>query len=193
MNQPSPQQASPANPAKENVTLTAELSGALDAWIGAQPEPRPSRAEAIGRLLAEALGVGDAGSIPADELNASNDELRTQLMPINRKWNLEKLIAAARDFPLRNREKLTFEYVLLDEVNDSAQNAREVVELIRGLSAKVNLIAWNPGPGTPYTMPPPEAVEAFRAALAAEGIPAYVRRPRGRDIYAACGQLKRTV
>jgi hypothetical protein len=74
MNQPSPQQASPAIPAKENVTLTAELSGALDAWIGAQLEPRPSRPEAIGRLLAEALGVGGAGSIPVEELNASNDE-----------------------------------------------------------------------------------------------------------------------
>ncbi len=74
-------------------------------------------------------------------------------MPINRKWNLEKLIAAARDFPLRNREKLTFEYVLLDGVNDAAENARELVELIRGVRAKVNLIALNPGPGIDFRTP----------------------------------------
>ena len=96
----------------------------------------------------------------AISLNASNDDLRTRLMPINRKWNLEKLMAAARDFPLRNREKLTFEYVLLDEVNDSAENARELVELIRGVRAKVNLIALNPGPGNRFPNPGPKASSA---------------------------------
>ena len=128
----------------------------------------------------------------AISLNASNDELRTRLMPINRKWNLEKLMAAARDFPLRNRERLTFEYVLLDEVNDSAQNARDVVELIRGMRAKVNLIALNPGPGIAFQTPSEQRVLAFQNILVAAGIPAFIRRPRGRDIYAACGQLKRT-
>jgi len=128
----------------------------------------------------------------AISLNASNDELRTRLMPINRKWNLEKLMAAARDFPLRNRERLTFEYVLLDEVNDSAQNARDVVELIRGMRAKVNLIALNPGPGIAFHTPSEQRVLAFQNILVAAGIPAFIRRPRGRDIYAACGQLKRT-
>jgi 23S rRNA (adenine2503-C2)-methyltransferase len=129
----------------------------------------------------------------AISLNASNDELRTRLMPINRKWNLEKLMAAARDFPLRNREKLTFEYVLLDEVNDSVENARELVELIRGLRAKVNLIALNPGPGIAFRTPVQERVLQFQNILKAAGVPAFVRRPRGRDIYAACGQLKQTV
>jgi 23S rRNA (adenine2503-C2)-methyltransferase len=129
----------------------------------------------------------------AISLNASNDELRTRLMPINRKWNLEKLMAAARQFPLRNREKLTFEYVLLDGVNDSAENAREVVELIRGLRAKLNLIALNPGPGIDFRTPAQERVLQFQNILRAAGVPAFVRRPRGRDIYAACGQLKRTV
>jgi len=128
----------------------------------------------------------------AISLNASNDELRTRLMPINRKWNLEKLMAAARDFPLRNRERLTFEYVLLDEVNDSAQNARDVVELIRGMRAKVNLIALNPGPGIAFQTPSEQRVLAFQNILVAAGIPAFIRRPRGRDIFAACGQLKRT-
>lgn len=128
----------------------------------------------------------------AISLNASNDEQRTQLMPINKKWNLQKLIAAARDFELRPREKLTFEYVLLDEVNDSPQNAREVVELIRGLRAKVNLIALNPGPGIAFRTPAQQRVLEFQKILTDSGIPAFIRRPRGRDIFAACGQLKRT-
>ena len=128
----------------------------------------------------------------AISLNASNDELRTRLMPINRKWSLEKVMAAAREFPLRAREKLTFEYVLLDGVNDSAANAREVVELVRGLRAKVNLIALNPGPGIEFATPAGERVLEFQNTLVSAGIPAFIRRPRGRDIYAACGQLKRT-
>jgi 23S rRNA (adenine2503-C2)-methyltransferase len=128
----------------------------------------------------------------AISLNASNDETRTRLMPINRKWNLERLMQAAREFPLRTREKLTFEYVLLNGVNDSVQNAREVVELIKGMRAKVNLIALNPGPGIDFQTPEQARVEEFQRVLMRAGIPAFVRRPRGRDIYAACGQLKRT-
>jgi 23S rRNA (adenine2503-C2)-methyltransferase len=166
------------------------------------------------RLLAEGVGIPEsrmtvstAGIVPriydlgaeavrpklAISLNASNDELRTRLMPINRKWNLEKLMAAARDFPLCSRERLTFEYVLLDEVNDSFQNARELVELIRGVRAKVNLIAFNPGPGISFQTPAQDKVEQFQNILITAGVPTFIRRPRGRDIYAACGQLKRTV
>jgi 23S rRNA (adenine2503-C2)-methyltransferase len=128
----------------------------------------------------------------AISLNAPNDELRSRLMPINRKWNLEKLITAARDFPLRNREKLTFEYVLLDGVNDSVQSARELGELIRGVRAKVNLIALNPGPGIRFQTPAQDRVTRFQRILSSAGVPTFIRRPRGRDIYAACGQLKRT-
>ena len=127
----------------------------------------------------------------AISLNASNDATRDQVMPINRKWNLETLLSAARQFPLRPRERLTFEYVLLNGVNDSVQNAREVVGLIRGLNAKVNLIALNPGPEIPFSTPEDERVHAFQQTLIRAGIPTFVRRPRGRDIYAACGQLKR--
>ena len=165
-------------------------------------------------LLVEGVGITEsrmtvstAGIVPAlydfglepvrpkiaISLNASNDDLRTRLMPINRKWNLETLMAAAREFPLRNREKLTFEYVLLEGVNDSAENAREVVELVRGLRAKLNLIALNPGPGIDFRTPAQERVLQFQNILRAAGVPAFVRRPRGRDIFAACGQLKRTV
>ena len=166
------------------------------------------------RLLVEEVGVAEsrmtvstAGIVPrihdfgleatrpklAISLNASNDEMRTRLMPLNRKWNLEKLMAAAREFPLRNRERITFEYVLLSGVNDSVDNAKEVVELLRGMRAKVNLIALNPGPGIQFSTPEEEGVAAFQQVLMKAGIPAFVRRPRGRDIFAACGQLKRTV
>jgi len=129
----------------------------------------------------------------AISLNAPNDDLRTQIMPLNKKWDLEKLIAAAREFPLRNRERLTFEYVLLREINDSESHARELAELIRGLKAKVNLIALNPGPGIEFKTPEELRVLEFQKTLTNAGVPAYIRRPRGRDIYAACGQLKRTV
>src|SRR5262249_46076322 len=122
-----------------------------------------------------------------------NDELRTRLMPLNRKWNLEKLLAAAREFPLRHREKLTFEYVLLGGINDSPENARELIELTRGLRAKVNLIALNGGPGIDFETPAEERTLRFQQTLISSGVPAFIRRPRGRDIYAACGQLKRTL
>jgi 23S rRNA (adenine2503-C2)-methyltransferase len=127
----------------------------------------------------------------AISLTAANDELRGRLMPINRKWNIEKLMLAAREFPLRNREKLTFEYVLLRGANDSPGHAQEVAELVRGMRAKVNLIALNPGPGVEFGTPDEQTVTAFQQILISSGIPAFVRRPRGRDIYAACGQLKR--
>ncbi len=129
----------------------------------------------------------------AISLNASNNDLRTRLMPLNKKWNLEMLMAAARDFPLRNRERVTFEYVLLQAVNDSPENAREVVELLRGIRARMNLIALNAGPGIDFATPDTGAVAAFQQILRDAGILTFVRRPRGRDIFAACGQLKRTV
>ncbi len=129
----------------------------------------------------------------AISLNASNDALRSEVMPLNRKWNLEQLMDAAREFPLRTREKVTFEYVLLAGVNDAPEHAREVVELVRGLRVRINLIAMNPGTELPYRTPEQQRVAAFRAILVEAGIPAFVRRPRGRDIFAACGQLKRTV
>ncbi len=129
----------------------------------------------------------------AISLNAPNDELRSAVMPLNRKWNLGDLMKAARAFPLRTRERLTFEYVLLAGINDTPQQAREVSELVRGLRAKVNLIALNPGPELPYQTPEEQRVLEFQRILVASGIPAFIRRPRGRDILAACGQLKRTV
>lgn len=166
------------------------------------------------RLLVEGVGIPEsrmtvstAGIVPriydfgaepvrpklAISLNGSNDELRSAVMPLNRKWNLNELIRAAREFPLRPRERLTFEYVLLAGVNDAPQQAREVIELVRGLRTKVNLIALNPGSELPYHMPEQQRVLEFQRILVGAGIPAFIRRPRGRDIFAACGQLKRTV
>ena len=166
------------------------------------------------RLLVQEVGLAEsrmtvstAGIVPrihdfgleairprlAISLNASNNDLRTRLMPLNKKWSLDQLIAAAREFPLRNRERVTFEYVLLRGVNDLPANAEEVVDLLRGIKVRVNLIALNPGPGIEYETPADENVAAFQKILRDAGILTFVRRPRGRDIYAACGQLKRTV
>jgi len=126
-------------------------------------------------------------------LNASNDSVRAEIMPITRKWNIAALLDAVGTIPLGKREYVTFEYVLLGGVNDQPVHAREVLALLRGMKAKINLIVWNPGPGIAYHQPTPEDVAVFQKMLIDGGIPAYIRRPRGRDIFAACGQLKRTV
>jgi 23S rRNA (adenine2503-C2)-methyltransferase len=126
----------------------------------------------------------------AISLNASTEEMRQELMPITRKHHLKDLIAACREYPLRPWEKLTFEYVLLKGVNDSDADARRVVKLIANLNAKVNLIALNPGPEIPYERPDDERVASFQA-IVRRGMPCFVRKPRGLDIFAACGQLKR--
>ncbi len=129
----------------------------------------------------------------AVSMNAPTETLRTEIMPITKKWTIEKLMAALRRFPLRNRERLTFEYVLLGGVNDDVTHAEQLADLIRGLRAKVNLIALNSGPDIPFSTPEEARVLAFQSVLTRAGIPAFIRRPRGRDIYAACGQLKHTI
>ena len=126
-------------------------------------------------------------------LNGSNDTVREQVMPITRKWNIAKLLDAVKTIPLHKRDWVTFEYVMLGGINDQLSNAHEVLELLKSMHAKVNLIVWNPGPDMPYRQPTPEDVDAFQQTLIQNGLPCYIRRPRGRDIYAACGQLKRTV
>jgi 23S rRNA (adenine2503-C2)-methyltransferase len=126
-------------------------------------------------------------------LNASNDGVREQIMPITRKWNIAALLDAVNAIPLGKREYVTFEYVLLGGVNDQPEHAREVLALLAGMKAKVNLIVWNPGPGIAFHQPEPEDVAVFHRMLIDGGIPTFTRRPRGRDIYAACGQLKRTL
>jgi len=137
--------------------------------------------EACGREL----GVGLAIS-----LHAVRDELRDQLVPINRKWNIAALLEACRAYARQCDRAITFEYVMLDGLNDADADARELVRLIRGIPAKVNLIPFNPWPGAPYRCAPPERIAAFAAIVSRAGYPAPVRTPRGSDILAACGQLK---
>lgn len=129
----------------------------------------------------------------AISLAAPTDELRDELMPINKRWNLDALLAACKEFEksLKPGERFTFEYVMLDNVNDADEHARQLANLLNRhqLRTKVNLIPHNAADGLPYRPSPPERVERFKAILEAKGVQAYVRRPRGRDIYAACGQL----
>jgi 23S rRNA (adenine2503-C2)-methyltransferase len=136
------------------------------------------------------LGAAPVRPKLAISLNASTEEQRQELMPITRKWHLKDLIAACRAYPLRNWEKLTFEYVLLRGANDSDADARRVVKLLANLNAKVNLIALNPGPGIPFETPDPARVASFQE-IVKRAMPCFIRKPRGLDIFAACGQLKR--
>ncbi len=127
----------------------------------------------------------------AVSLHAVTNELRNEIVPLNRKYPIEELMAACRRYPgASNARRITFEYVMLRGVNDSPAEARELVRLLKGLPAKVNLIPFNPWPGSPYKTSSGEAVRAFAEIVEAAGYSSPVRRPRGRDISAACGQLK---
>jgi 23S rRNA (adenine2503-C2)-methyltransferase len=164
------------------------------------------------RLMAEAKGLGisakrmtvsTSGITPrvvdfgreeirphlAISLTGTTQAQRTSLIPLNRKYTLEELIEACRDYPLGERERLTFEYVCLDGINDSDDDARRLVKLLAGIRAKVNLIPHNPAPELPYRSSPPERILSFQQILIDGGIPTFIRQPRGQDISAACGQL----
>jgi len=131
----------------------------------------------------------------AISLNASNDAIRERIMPVTRKWKIGDVLDAVRQIPLRPKERITFEYVLLGGVNDRLEHAEEIATLLRrtNFPSKVNLIVWNPGPGINFHQPGAGDVTAFQQCLIQQGIPAFIRKPRGLDIFAACGQLKRTV
>ena len=125
----------------------------------------------------------------AISLTAATDELRDRLFPINKRYPLSELMEACRRYPLGERERLTFEYVMLDQVNDSDNDARLLVKLLSGIKAKVNLIPHNPAPELPFVSSPPERIASFQRILVDSSVPAFVRRPRGQDVSAACGQL----
>jgi 23S rRNA (adenine2503-C2)-methyltransferase len=125
----------------------------------------------------------------AVSLNAPNDAIRDEIMPINRKWNISKLLAALRAYPLEQRRRITFEYVLLAGINDGLDHAAQLAQLLRGVKCKVNIIPWNPHPEAPYQRPAPAVIAAFQAETKRLGLPTYLRVPRGDDIDAACGQL----
>ncbi|MBS1791621.1 MAG: 23S rRNA (adenine(2503)-C(2))-methyltransferase RlmN [Acidobacteria bacterium] len=125
----------------------------------------------------------------AISLSSTTEEQRNDLMPINRKYTLADLMRACREYPLDERERMTFEYVMLDGVNDSDEDARRLVKLLNGIRAKVNLIPHNPAPELPYKASPMPRILAFQKILTDKDVPAFIRRPRGQDISAACGQL----
>ena len=141
-------------------------------------------------LVPNIVRFGDDTEVKlAVSLNATTDEQRAQLMPVDKKWNIAALMDAVRRFPSRQGRRVTFEYVLLRDVNDSEEDAARLAALLRDLPVKVNLIPYNENPGLGFGDPGPERVAAFRKALDARGITALVRKNRGRDIAAACGQL----
>ncbi len=125
----------------------------------------------------------------AVSLNAPTDAIRDAIMPINRKWNIAALLAALRAYPLEQRRRITFEYVLLAGVNDGLDHAAQLARLLRGIKCKVNIIPWNPHPEAPYARPAAPVIDAFQAETRRLGLPTYLRTPRGDDIDAACGQL----
>ncbi|MCF6293733.1 MAG: hypothetical protein L3J04_10100 [Robiginitomaculum sp.] len=136
--------------------------------------------------------LGKSGqSMLAISLHAVNDELRNELVPINKKWPIADLLQACRDYPgASNARRITFEYVMLKGINDSAAEAKELVRLLAGIPAKINLIPFNPWPGSPYECSSWKKIEAFAEIVNKAGYASPIRTPRGRDIYAACGQLK---
>ncbi|MBA2543679.1 MAG: 23S rRNA (adenine(2503)-C(2))-methyltransferase RlmN [Deltaproteobacteria bacterium] len=129
----------------------------------------------------------------AVSLNAPNDTVRDMIMPINRKWNIGKLLAALKAYPLEQRRRITFEYVLLAGVNDSITDAGQLAKLLRGVKCKVNVIPYNPHPEAAYTRPAKHVIDAFQNECKRLGLPTYLRTPRGDDIDAACGQLANRV
>ena len=135
--------------------------------------------------------LGDSGlAFLAVSLHAPNQELRAQIMPRAARWPLEELIETLANYPLKTREKITFEYLLLGGVNDSPDQARELARLVARVKGKLNLIAYNPSEGAPYKAPSEAAILAFEKVLWSKGITAILRKSKGQDIKAACGQLK---
>lgn len=170
------------NVVKSLAILTHEL--------GLDFSPRRITVSTAGLVPAlEKLGREEISPQIAISLNATTDEVRDRLMPVNRKWNLARLLDAVRAYPLERRRRVTFEYVLLAGVNDSLEDARRLARLVGEFRCKVNLIPWNPHPGSPYRQPSAEAVERFQNEVKRLGLPAYLRAARGDDIDAACGQL----
>ena len=165
-----------------------------DAKLGLGYSPRRITVSTVGLVTGiEKLGRENLKVNLAISLHAASDEIRARLMPVNRSWNLEALMAAVRRYPLAPRQRVFFEYVLLDGVNDSADDAQRLARLLRNLRAKVNLIPFNDWPGSEFRRPPLARILAFQSILLEAGITTTVRWSRGEDIGAACGQLKEAV
>ncbi len=176
-----------------------ELMGALEIMThveGLNMGPRKITVSTSGLVPAIKRFVQESKCQLAVSLNAPNDEIRSQIMPINRAYNIDTLLGALKeisrhDFPRlrQNKFSITFEYILIHELNDRVEHARELAKRLRGIPCKVNLLLYNENPNVPYKRPRPENVEAFQRVLSQEALLNFVRKSRGRDISAACGQL----
>jgi 23S rRNA (adenine2503-C2)-methyltransferase len=173
-----------------NYDNTMKALRMLHSEHGLAVSPRRVTLSTVGIVPAlERLGREPLMPNLAISLHATTDEQRTALVPPNRKYPLAAILDACRRFPLKNRSRITFEYVMLDEVNDTPDDARRLVRLLAGIKAKVNLIPLNPAPGIPFDRPSDDRVDRFAQILADRHITVSVRKSRGRDIRAACGQL----
>ena len=139
------------------------------------------------------LGEMDLGVLLAISLHAVDDKLREELMPINKAYNIESVINAVRDFPIDQRKRVMFEYLVMKDLNDDITSAKKLVKLLHGIKAKVNLIYFNPYPNSPFKRPTREGMEKFKYFLNEHGVLCTIRQSKGLDISAACGQLKEKI
>ena len=181
-------------PLANYASLVTALRVMTDARLGIGYPPRRITVSTVGLVAGiDRLGREDLKVNLAISLHAASDEVRARLMPINRAWNLEALMAAVRRYPLTSRQRVFFEYVMLEDVNDSAEDARRLARLLRGVPAKVNLIPFNDWPGAAFHRPPLPRILAFQGVLLDAGVTTTVRWSKGEDIGAACGQLREPV
>jgi 23S rRNA (adenine2503-C2)-methyltransferase len=181
-------------PLANYTSLLAALRIFTDARLGLGYSPRRITVSTVGLVPGiDRLGRDNLKVNLAISLHGASDEVRGRLMPVNRSWDLEALMAAVRRYPLAARQRVFFEYVVLADVNDSAEDARRLVRLLRGVRAKVNLIPFNDWDGSGFRRPPLPRILAFQAILLDAGITTTVRWSKGEDIGAACGQLKEPI
>jgi len=181
-------------PLANYTNLVAALRILTDAKLGLGYSPRRITVSTVGLVSGiDRLGREDLKVNLAISLHAASDEVRARLMPVNRSWNLDALLAAVRRYPLAPRQRIFFEYVMLEDVNDSADEAQRLARLLRGIRAKVNLIPFNDWDDSGFCRPPLARILAFQAILLDAGITTTVRWSKGEDIGAACGQLKEPI
>lgn len=173
----------------ENFDEVAEALRRMTALMGISKRRITLSTSGVSPMIAELAGKAPRVNL-AISLNATTDEVRDRIMPVNRRYPLKSLLDACRRYPLEPRRRITFEYVLLQGINDTPDDARRLIKILKGIPCKVNLIPFNPYPGAPYRRPSDEEVEQFQRIVLGGNITALIRKSKGQDILAACGQLK---
>ena len=173
----------------ENVTKAVRL---LNDNLGISPRHQTISTSGLSKQI-EKLGQMNLGVLLAISLHAVNDELRSKLMPINKAYNISSIINAVKNFPINQRKKIMFEYLLIDGINDNLEHAKILVKLLNGIKAKINLILFNPHENSIYKRPDINNVIKFQNYLKAKALVCTIRKSKGLDISAACGQLKERV